>query len=144
MINTTVELAEVVIADSSHWEERLSRYRELAQWLGAVNLKMNLSTVWPKNNWCRYASVTDRVQIPYIKNLIKKILSIYTFFKIVILFFYNEVWHYCCTFDRVNICLPFTLVSYFFFSNPHLRIYLLMRERERDQCERETSIGCLL
>ena len=40
-----MELAEVIIVDSSHWEERLSKYRALAQRLGAVNLKMNLDTI---------------------------------------------------------------------------------------------------
>ena len=29
------------------------------------------------------------------------------------------------------------------FFNPHLRIYLLMRKREKYQCERETLTSCL-
>ena len=35
-------------------------------------------------------------------------------------------------------------VFLFFFLNPHLMIFIDLRERENHRCKRETSISCLL
>lgn len=66
MMNITIELISTgcYSMDSSHWEERLSRYRELAQLLGTMNLKVNLATTLPQEIDLGY--ITEKIQFSYI------------------------------------------------------------------------------
>lgn len=57
-----------------------------------------------------------------------KILSIYKLLEILVSFFNIKIRHRCCIFDRVHICLPFTLISFLF---PH-HFFLCFRPSFQD------------
>ena len=48
-----------------------NKYRELAQLL-EIEFKSEFSLHFDPKNWCRYVCITNRIQISYIKHLIKK------------------------------------------------------------------------